>query len=44
MQSGDTLSGIAHQYGVSLQALRRVNHLAQGSVLRVGESLTIPSA
>ncbi|WP_233350317.1 N-acetylmuramoyl-L-alanine amidase [Kushneria phosphatilytica] len=44
VQSGDTLSGIAHQYGVSLQALRRVNHLAQGSVLRVGESLTIPSA
>ncbi|WP_170150057.1 N-acetylmuramoyl-L-alanine amidase [Kushneria sinocarnis] len=44
VKSGDTLSGIANRHDVSLQALRRANHLSRDSVLNVGESLTIPSA
>jgi len=39
---GDTLGGIAGIYGVSLKALRRVNHI-QGSDIKVGQVLHIPS-
>lgn len=38
---GETLSGIAHHYQVSLKALRHTNHL-QGDRLRVGDVLRIP--
>ena len=38
---GDTLSGIAQRYNVSLPALRRSNSL-QSDVIRVGQVLTIP--
>lgn len=41
VRRGDTLSGIARQYKVSLDVLRRVNGKSDDS-LRVGESLTIP--
>lgn len=40
---GDTLSGIARQYQVSLEALRASNALT-GDQLRVGDVLTIPAA
>lgn len=40
---GDTLSGIAQQYRVSLQSLRQVNNL-RGDTVRVGQVLTIPGA
>lgn len=40
---GDTLSGIAQQYRVSLHTLRQVNNL-RGDVVRVGQVLTIPGA
>lgn len=39
---GDTLSGIAQRYRVSVQALRAVNGL-QGDLLRVGDTLRIPA-
>ena len=39
---GDTLSGIANQYGVSLSILRRTNGL-KGDKLLVGKRLVIPS-
>ena len=38
---GDTLSGIAHKYGVSMKQLRRTNNL-KGDKLLVGKSLIIP--
>ena len=40
---GDTLSGIAQQYRVSLDTLRQVNRI-NGDQIRVGQVLTIPSA
>ena len=43
VQSGDTLSGIAARYGVSLAALARVNAVAPGGILRVGETLRLPA-
>lgn len=39
---GDTLSKIARQYGVSVEALRRQNQL-QSDVLRIGQELRIPA-
>ena len=39
---GDTLSGIAQQYQVSLESLRDSNSL-NGDVIRVGQVLTIPA-
>lgn len=41
VRRGETLSGIARQYKVSLDTLRRVNG-KNGDQLRVGERLTIP--
>jgi membrane-bound lytic murein transglycosylase D len=42
VQSGDTLSGIANQYGVSLAALVRANNLTNRNFIRVGQQLTLP--
>jgi membrane-bound lytic murein transglycosylase D len=39
---GDTLSGLAKRYGVSVTELRRVNGLSAGETLRAGEALKIP--
>ena len=38
---GDTLSGIAHRYRVSLSSLRRHNNL-RGDRIRVGQKIKIP--
>ncbi len=40
---GDTLSGIAQQYGVSLNQLRQRNNLAANDTILVGRTLLIPS-
>jgi membrane-bound lytic murein transglycosylase D len=42
VKRGETLSGIATKYGVSLSALRTANGLTTSSVLKAGERLTIP--
>ena len=42
VQKGDTLSGIARRYGVALSALLRENNLILSSVIRVGQSISIP--
>ena len=44
VQAGDTLSGIAGRYGVSVAALARVNGLSSNGLLRVGEPLHLPGA
>ncbi len=42
VEEGDTLSGIARQFGVSLEALQAANPSLNPSVLRIGEALVIP--
>ena len=44
VQSGDTLYGIAHNNGISLEKLVSFNHLDPLHVLQVGETLRIPGA
>lgn len=43
VRKGDTLSGIARDYGISLNDLKRANNL-KSDLIRVGQVLTIPSA
>lgn len=42
IQPGDTLSGIASQYGVTVDALRTANPSIVGDAIRAGELLNIP--
>lgn len=42
VQEGETLFGIALQYGSTVERIRELNGLAEGDVLRVGQSLQIP--
>jgi membrane-bound lytic murein transglycosylase D len=42
VRRGDTLSGLARRYGVSVSELRRANGLSSGEMLKAGESLKIP--
>jgi LysM repeat protein len=41
VQSGETLSGIAEAYGVTVDDLRKANNL-QGDIINSGEQLVIP--
>ena len=42
VRRGDTLTGLAKRYGVSVQALREANGMAQRETLRAGVALKIP--
>jgi LysM repeat protein len=42
VKSGDTLSGIAQQFGVTVEDLMAANNLTDPNLLRVGQTLTIP--
>ena len=42
VQPGDTLSGIAARYGLSVQALARLNGIEPDGMLRTGERLRVP--
>jgi membrane-bound lytic murein transglycosylase D len=42
VRRGDTLSGIATEYRVSLSALMRVNGMTNRSVIRVGQMIKLP--
>ncbi len=42
VQPGDTLAGIAARFGLSWQALARVNGLNEASILQIGQVLEIP--
>jgi LysM repeat protein len=42
VRRGDTLKGLARRYGVSIQALREANGLAERETLRTGIALRIP--
>ncbi|MDX5443477.1 MAG: peptidoglycan DD-metalloendopeptidase family protein [Hymenobacteraceae bacterium] len=41
IRSGDTLSGIARKYGVSVKQLTRLNNISTSTTLRVGRNLRI---
>lgn len=41
---GDTLSGIAERFGVSVEALTEINHIADPTLIQVGQVLVIPAA
>lgn len=43
VQEGDTLAGIAAKYGVSVEALQRVNGIANPLFLQIGQTLIIPT-
>jgi membrane-bound lytic murein transglycosylase D len=42
VRRGETLTGIARKYRVSIPALRRANAMRQDSMLRAGMRLRIP--
>ncbi|MEO8224387.1 MAG: LysM peptidoglycan-binding domain-containing protein [Gammaproteobacteria bacterium] len=42
VRGGDTLSGIAARYGTSTAQLAKVNRLAKGNLVRVGQVLKLP--
>jgi membrane-bound lytic murein transglycosylase D len=43
VRSGDTLTGVARRYGVSLRALSSANGLSASAKIRIGQRLRIPS-
>jgi membrane-bound lytic murein transglycosylase D len=43
VRSGETLSGIAARYRVSVSDLRRANGLRPGSILKAGRTVVVPS-
>jgi LysM repeat protein len=44
IQSGDTLSGVAQRFNVSLDALLAANRITANTTLRIGQTLIIPGA
>ena len=42
VQAGDTLSGIAHEHGISTRELLQANGLKADAMIRVGQTLTLP--
>jgi len=42
VQKGDTLSGIAKQFGISIEALQEANAILNPEYLRIGQELIIP--
>ena len=42
VKSGDTLTGIADQFGVTPDAIQRANNISSPSGLQIGQVLTIP--
>ena len=43
VRKGDTLTGLARRYGVTIQALREANDLTLNGVLKSGTRLRIPA-
>jgi len=43
VKAGETLSGIASRYGVSVDELQKVNRIQRPSAIAVGRVLTIPA-
>jgi LysM repeat protein len=43
VQSGDTLWGIARKFNVSADALAKLNNITNANLIKVGQTLKIPS-
>ena len=43
VQAGETLAGIAAQYGVSLQSLIDANNIANANIIYIGQRLRVPT-
>jgi LysM repeat protein len=43
VQSGNTLSGIAHKYHITIKQLRQLNGMSEKDVLKVGQKLKVPA-
>jgi LysM repeat protein len=43
VQGGNTLSGIAHKYHITISQLRTLNKMSKKDVLKVGQKLKVPS-
>jgi len=44
VKKGESLYSIAHKNHLSIEQLRKINHLKKGEILKVGKILTIPSS
>lgn len=44
VQPGDSLSGVASKYGVSIEALRAANPGIEGDVIRIGQLINLPGS
>jgi len=42
ISKGETLSGIAHYYGIPLKVLKRLNTIAKSNKIQIGQVLSIP--
>jgi LysM repeat protein len=42
VRRGETLTGLAKRYGVSIQALRTANGMSESETLKAGAALKIP--
>jgi len=43
VKSGNTLSGIASKYHISVSALRKMNNMSEKDVLKIGQKLKVPA-
>jgi LysM repeat protein len=43
VQSGNTLSGIAHKYHITVKQLRSLNGMSEKDVLKIGQKLKVPT-
>jgi len=43
VQSGNTLSGIAHKYHITVKQLRQMNGMSENDVLKIGQKLKVPA-
>ena len=43
VKSGNTLSGIAHKYHITIKALRAMNGMSETDTLRIGQKLKVPA-
>jgi len=43
VRSGDTLGALARRYGVTVSAIQQANRMGRRTMIRVGQTLTIPS-
>jgi LysM repeat protein len=41
--SGNTLSGIAHKYHITIKELRAMNNMSEKDTLKIGQKLTVPA-